>query len=606
VAKIRKPRDILDDHAYVDRRLTWLELQSTNEPPVVAPVVSHVHDIVEHLFRGSVQAHTGAAPFGHLAAHYWECEHDDPSLIGNWEFHRKMRLMRERVGANRRLVDRIRSNYGIFIGTGTVSGRETVYVNGKGKDSHLGYKPPASKPHPMSLYTTGPGGVWQSFMLPSGPGWYGEFSGKAGFGHWYFTYEREAYEAENPETHEKYTVPEYRESTENGENPAYQTAGEVGPEPKPAVVATEHNSTITNAANVYHDEARGNTIQAESRRWAPEEFDENFESAATYPSPELDGTSPGPHAAIISMSGANEIPDDIIVWSGNGEGEGNVGGGLMVVNGPQGENAREILEGKEKLWASYPPSDKSGVYGGMWYLAYSSKAFAPNGMYVWIPADFIQSPGPPEDFTNTQEETVDMFWPTVPEQSCDNAWAFGPAELPPNPSPLRTFAEAITFFEEEIVKPEFAVLKAWWERHLESFTKSGSAYNQAWTRADSNIFGGGGYVEYMVRYGWCHLRGRLAFSKFVGSDPELWDLTEVGLPKSIKHPATDDYTGTTLDFMCNSDKGLVRARLFKRDDTGEDHDLVFEMPDYGADVGSSSTGPAWIDLDGIAYPCEES
>ena len=107
VAKTIAPRDLLDTHADIRRRVTWLETHSTNSPGESTKLVAHFNDIVEHLFRGSVQAHTGAAPFGHLAAHFWEREHDDPRTIDNWEFHRKMRVLRERVGANRPLVDLI-------------------------------------------------------------------------------------------------------------------------------------------------------------------------------------------------------------------------------------------------------------------------------------------------------------------------------------------------------------------------------------------------------------------------------------------------------------------------------------------------------------------
>jgi hypothetical protein len=122
VAKIVTPPDLTQQHSHIEKRVTWLETHAANSPGESASIVKHVHDIVEHLFRGSMQAHTGAAPFGHLASHFWDKEHDDPLLVDNWDFHRKMRVLRERVGANRPLVDMIGPGLEIAINKGL--GRE--------------------------------------------------------------------------------------------------------------------------------------------------------------------------------------------------------------------------------------------------------------------------------------------------------------------------------------------------------------------------------------------------------------------------------------------------------------------------------------------------
>ena len=257
MAKTKKPDDLLDTHARIARRVLWLETHTEGEKSEKREPVTHVHDIVEHLFRGSMQAHTGAAPFGHLAAHLWEMEHD-VSVANDWEFHRKMRLMRERVGANKPLVDAIGdtemfgTNGRFTTGTDVQRGWHYDSLHGPVRGSTE-----ITLPAPMHIMVITRGGIWQPYMLPGDPGRYSShfsfsYTITAGETKFHEPIEEKHYEWQDGPNTELYglTTPPEESSSEQIVNAAYQSC-----------------DSAVNVAFFESTYGRGGGIRAASARW---------------------------------------------------------------------------------------------------------------------------------------------------------------------------------------------------------------------------------------------------------------------------------------------------------------------------------------------------
>jgi hypothetical protein len=596
VAKVIAPPDLLRHHADLTSRVTWLETHSTNGPSDVARLVPHIHDIVEHLFRGSTQAFTGAAPFGHLAAHFWEMEHEDPHLDNNWEFHRKMRVMRERVGANRPLVDSI--------------GTQWVWIRKGGEFAALSYG--------WSYYNTkihyDP---WHVVMSPGRPAFYNlvardslivqplAFPGdparqvderlKDHPGYpYYLLYE--------------YYRPEGSEVTEGGETVYFPA---VGPKQSGYSLNEEYNietkdrGTAKQARNEEQhttDEAvgvatpgmapngpGGGIVEANSQRW-PAGF-KIVTPSITIPNPELI-TSDGPLDAIYE----NEMPEDIFIWSGV-----NIERAGFYVAIYRDEGPLFSVATKKKLYVydlTYNAGTKrTGVHGGMWYLGvspfigeYNPKTGSKGSWMAYIPADLVQSPGPPVDYDGTQPLPKFNAGSADPEQPGGNWNNSSAIDFADPEKPLRTFDEALALFAAEIVKPEWAELVEFWERHTADFKRRGSAFNHAWVRA-GGISSIGHRVYYLKRYGYVHLRGKLFENGSVAAGPTnfVWSLPE-GIPLPIE---------PVMTFTVNSNFGPILLRVERRGFAGN---AQFVIPEY-ADMGPrAESGLLYIDLDGVTWP----
>lgn len=584
MAKIITPPDLVQQHSHIEKRVTWLETHATNSPGESASIVKHTHDIVEHLFRGSMQAHTGAAPFGHLASHFWDREHDDPALTDNWDFHRKMRVLRERVGANRPLVDMIGPSLGIIINKGAGIGvsRGWVYY-GEGK-----YRRAVDRPAIITgehgLYNLVARGsqVVQPLVFPGDP-----------------ACQNDANLSEHP-AFPQYTEWEYSRTEGPGKpavppkvqmyepNPTYdaETKSEGGASQVIRVVATSCDEAVAKIDPIGF--ATGGSINALSKRWGGYHMDELFPHAITGPDPALDGAVTSIYDAVFGAS----MPRDIFVWC-------NLTGSVMSIYGENGADPLSTIALPTKTKLSTAPrttSKTSVVYGSMWYLTENPSGYRPttkmpSSSAIYIPADFIQSPGPPVDADNTQPlpalmavEVEDI--PPQPGGGYGNNFAPGTFEDPE--VPLRTFAEAIAIFEAEIVDSMFAELVEFWERHLTDFTKRGEAFNHKWQDVyEPGKAPIGGHSAFLQRYGHVHWRGRLVTTGnwAAGPEHEIWHL-----PEAAPQPLDP-----VLTFTVNSNIGLVLLRMEGRHVT---------LPAI-ADVGSSSGSKlVWIDLDGIMYPHE--
>lgn len=629
MAKLKVPDDLLRLHSRIKDRVLWLETHISGEPTEHASLVAHINDIVEHLFRGSEQAHTGAAPFGHLASHFWESEHDDPSLKRNWEFHRKMRVLRERVGANRPIVDVFGSGVaGTNRGGSATSGPGYFYNTKTGiKRKPMAFTEP-SDPH---ILVNTSGGIYQEFMIPGDPSRYAS--------HFSVVYFRPEFNAEGP-------PPEHfgefgPAENPDGPSPSLQAASE-----GPGQEITETQFSADEAVNVaFFAETlqRGGGIAFRSERWqrVNEELEEHrlpqyHFSPVTRPSPALeDGNHRHPVPSALTSVGG--MPEDAFFWADRSS--------EFVISlypdgfGPIGS---EIAKSQLKLWVKDGREDMQhcGVYGGMWYkclvheetykgekLGYNVFSGRPDWekgvMYLYIPAEFIQSPGPPVDFDLSQEPTKYEYAAegALPEGSCVSG---SRQVVEDTKRPHRTFEEAITIFEEIKNEPLFKELLEFWTRHLEDFNRSGSAFNHGWVQAEQTpitpLTGAnpeGVKVEFLKRYGYCHLRGRLRFNltNYSFGTKTAWEFGQESLVsgKNVPDPTLYEggegkespFTGASHDFICNSNIGPVRVRIKAEAIAGTREPTQLVFPDLGSNFGlGSPSNLAWIDLDGISYPHE--
>lgn len=596
MAKVKIPRDLLQLHAWLERRISWLEIHGSGEPGQSQSLEAHTHDIVEHLFRGSEQAHTGAAPFGHLAAHYWEREHDDPRLDNNWEFHRKMRVLRERIGANRPIVDVFG---GGMIGTGGGFGKregegykyatkkDTVRAVNKFKDG--------GEPH---LLANTNGGIYQPLMVPGDPPRYES--------HYSFSYFRE----ESKELGEAGPF-----ESEDGPNTEYETrtAG-------PGQQITSIQESVNEAVNVGFFNIsfyKGEGISGRSRRWEALEISEPYPfTPGSKPSALLDGDSVGPHPADTSSEG--DIPEDAFFW-------GDTGSLLLITLYPDGFGPLGPLV-KSKQSTIYVRGGKDdpehcGVYGGVWYKCVVGPgvfSFVPRtdweggGYFAYVPADFLQSPGPPVDYDWAEDPTTHEV--TLPKPTPETpVITGGVGEIHDPLKPHRTFEEAISTFEEIKDEPIFKELLAFWERHLTDFNRTGAPFNQqGWEQAADLISSPleGVKVEFLKRYGICHLRGRLSFSH--SSTPVAWAFGKEALhsrnvPEPVLTLHSSEVEVAHHDFLCNSNIGFIRVRISREKIGGSFFGVQSKLsfPELGSNFGrGSSSNLTWVDLDGISFPYE--
>lgn len=595
VAKVAIPKDLLDTHADIQRRVTWLETHSTNSPGESEKLTAHFHDIVEHLFRGSMQAHTGAAPFGHLAAHFWEREHDDPQTIDNWEFHRKMRLMRERIGANRPLVDMIGPGAFIWAYQGKTLTLSLGWTYFKAENAytyrrqHLAEAPGAAGKYNVLARGSQ---VVQPVAFPGDPARQAreDLTG-SGF---VASYRWTEYKYYRPAGYsEGKLVSEQQGPFYSGNEPSEEDnlLTQSNAYAKQELIAVQHATDEAVPVVSPIGYAHGGLIIPRSKRW--KEYGgtgtafNNFPSAVTLPSSSLDGNAVGPYDAIFGGA----LPTDIFIWGSR-----------------QGQEVTELyneatspLDGtavntKTRLYVANKLSARSGVYGSMWYLM-NYTVEAENKWTVYVPADFIQSPGPPTDYDNTQplpswkSGEGEEHDPDQPGGTNENNFAHGTFEDPEKP--LRTFAEAITLFGAQIGKPEFNELVAFWARHLVDFNKRGSAFNHGWHGVyKPGAVPLGGHVEYLKRYRYMHWRGRLVTavpSTEAGSNKEAWRIPET-LPKPLD---------PVMNFTCNSNLGPVLIRLEER--LGG---TSLILPEFATIGPASASKLVYIDLDGVSYPYE--